>query len=70
MTKNKNRSSNDYVRYSALAFEMFALILAAVLGGRWLDEYWGLENPIMTLILSLTSVIVAIFLLIRTLTSR
>ncbi|WP_366916702.1 AtpZ/AtpI family protein [uncultured Microscilla sp.] len=70
MTKNKNKSSNDYVRYSALAFEMFALILAAVLGGRWLDEYWGLENPIMTLILSLTSVIVAIFLLIRTLTSR
>ncbi len=70
MTQNKNKSSNDYARYSALAFEMFALILAAVLGGRWLDKQWGLENPIMTLILSLVSVIAAIFLLIRTLTSR
>lgn len=68
MTKNK--SSSDYARYSALAFEMFALILAAVLGGRWLDKYWELEYPIMTLILSLFSVIAAIFLLIKTLTSR
>lgn len=70
MTKNKNKSSNDYARYSALAFEMFALILAAVLGGRWLDKYWELKHPIMTLILSLFSVIAAIFLLIKTLTSR
>ena len=70
MTKNKNKSSNGYARYSALAFEMFALILAAVLGGRWLDKQLGLETPVITLILSLVSVIAAIFLLIRTLTSR
>jgi len=67
MTQNKNKSSNDYVRYSALAFEMFALILAAVLGGRWLDKQLELENPVFTLILSLVSVIAAVFLLIKSL---
>ncbi len=67
MTQNKNKSSNDYVRYSALAFEMFALILAAVLGGRWLDKQLELTHPVFTLILSLASVIAAVFLLIKSL---
>lgn len=70
MTKNKNKSYNNYARYSALVFEMIVLIVAAVLGGKWLDEQLEFDTPVFTLILSLVSITGALFLFIKKLTSR
>lgn len=65
MTQNKNKSSNDYVRYSSIAMEMVILIVASVLGGKWIDKQLALETPVFTLILSFGASIGAIFLLIK-----
>lgn len=61
---------NNYARYSGLAFQMFTIIGGAVWLGRSLDKYWELKFPVTTLILSLSSVILSMFFLIRSLTRQ
>lgn len=40
-------------------------ILAGVYGGKYLDEYWGLETPIFTLILSMLGLALAMYIIIK-----
>lgn len=40
-------------------------ILAGVYGGKYLDEYLGLETPIFTLILSMLGLALALFIIIK-----
>ena len=64
--KNKNKKNlNDYAKYSGIAFQMGIIIFAGVLGGKKIDEYFSLETPIFTLILSLLSVGLAIYISIK-----
>ena len=44
---------------------MFAVILAGVYGGKWLDEYFSLTSQICTISLSLLSVFAAIYIAIK-----
>ena len=44
---------------------MIAIILAGTYGGMKLDEYFGLETPIFTLVLTLASVGLAMYVIIR-----
>ena len=65
----KKRQFNDYARYSGMAFQMLAIILLGVFGGFKLDE-WLNTKPILTIILSFCSVILAIYYVTRDLLKK
>ena len=61
----RKRSLDDYARYSSIAFQMLAIILAGVFGGIKLDQWLKFETPIFTILLSILSVILAIYYVTR-----
>ena len=63
-TKKQVNKLGQAARYSGLAFEMFAIILAAVFGGIKLDENLQ-TTPVFTAILSLLGVVAAIYFAIK-----
>lgn len=63
--KNNKSSLKSYVQYSGMAFQMAAIIVIGTLGGYKADQYFGFEKHILTLILSLLSVIFAIYFAIK-----
>ncbi len=66
--KNKNdfkNSLNNYAEYSGIAFQMAAVIFIGTWGGYKLDIFFNFENHILTLILSLLSVVLAIYVAIK-----
>jgi predicted MFS family arabinose efflux permease len=65
MKKRSNNPLHDYARYSSIAFQMLAIICGGIFGGYWLDKWlkWGF--PVFTLVLSLFSVALAIYVVIR-----
>jgi ATP synthase protein I len=71
--KNRKKSNNDglnsYARYSGMAFEMIAIILAATYGGIKLDELAD-SKPLFTAILSPLGVVAAIYIVIRDLLKK
>lgn len=69
MTKEKNNKSNKpkfdgYIKYSGIASQMMIIICAGVFGGLKLDEYCQ-TKPIFTAILSVISVLFAIYYSIK-----
>ncbi len=56
---------NNYIRYSGMAFQMLAVILAGTLGGRRLDRMLEFEFPVFTVSLSFISVLIAIYLVLK-----
>lgn len=66
---NPKRSLNNYARYSSIAIQMVVIIILGVFGGYWLDM-WLATAPIFTVILSLFSVVVAIYLVTKDLLKR
>jgi F0F1-type ATP synthase assembly protein I len=65
----KKQQINAYARYSGMAFQMLAIILLGVFGGLKLDE-WLNTKPILTIILSFCSVILAIYYVTRDLLKK
>ena len=62
----KNKENLKYLaKYSNLAFQMLAIILVGVFGGRKLDGLINTEFPIFTVILIPVSVILAIYFAIK-----
>lgn len=61
----KENSLNSYAKYSAIAFQMFAIIGVGSFIGIKIDQYFGNENSLWTIILSLCSTIFAVFFVIR-----
>ncbi|GAB2788531.1 hypothetical protein GCM10027275_36810 [Rhabdobacter roseus] len=59
------RRTNNYAKYSALAFQMLGTILVFTYGGYKLDEWQQNQVPIWTLILSLGSIAASLYLFIR-----
>jgi len=55
----------SYAKYSGIAFKMAIIIVAGTLGGYKLDEYFSIEKHIITLFLSLLSVVLAIYVVIK-----
>ena len=71
--KNKKldtSSLKSYAKYSGIAFKMAIIIVLGTVGGYKLDEYFGFEKHILTLILSLLSVVFAIYIVIKDLIKK
>ena len=65
--KNSKKKSPlpNYAKYSAMGFQMAAIIALGVWGGTTLDKYFQNKFPAFTLILSLLSVIGGIYWAIK-----
>lgn len=61
----KNKQPNEFLRYSGMATQMIAIILASVFGGIKADEYFGNEKPILTAILTVFGVFLSIYFVIK-----
>lgn len=59
--EKKKKSLDSYTRYSSIAFQMLIIILIGVFGGVKLDAWLKLTVPVFTIILSISSVILAIY---------
>lgn len=57
----KKNYLNNYAKYSSIAFQMLAIIILGVFGGIKLDEWLKMKFPVFTVVLSLLSVVVAIY---------
>ena len=63
--KLPKRQFDSYIKYSALATQMIAIMVMGVLGGRKLDQWLELKYPIFTLVLTLLSVFFAIYFAVK-----
>ncbi len=61
------RQINEYVKYSGLAFQMAALLLAGYWIGGKIDHWLNLSVPVFTILLMVSSVILSIYSLIKSL---
>ena len=68
--KSGLRSSREFIKYSNIAIRMIVIILVGVYAGIKLDEYFQLNTAIFTLILSLLSVVVAMYVIIKEITTK
>jgi hypothetical protein len=60
--KEKNKKDSPlkfYAKYSTLAFQMIAIILAGAFGGRAIDNRLEWEFPVFTLVLTLLAVTIS-----------
>ncbi|NOY37810.1 MAG: AtpZ/AtpI family protein [Chlorobi bacterium] len=64
LKKSKNQL-DQYVKYSGIAMQMAVIIFLGVFGGMKIDRWLKLEIPVFTLILSLSSVTLAIYIAIK-----
>lgn len=70
MKKRKNKDDkksgiNSYARYSGIAFEMLGIISLGTFAGIKIDEKRNAEFPLFTTILSLVSVFIALFVVLK-----
>lgn len=65
MSKKEKRQLNNYAKFSSLAFQMFAIIGLGSFVGVKLDEYYPNQHNLYTLILSLSSVLISLYYIIR-----
>lgn len=71
MKAKENRSNrekeppNHFLKYTGIATQMAVVICGGVFGGIYLDERLGLQTPWFTIIGSLLSVGVALYLTIK-----
>jgi len=63
--KSKRSQLNNYGRYSGLAFQMIAIILAGVFGGMKLDDLVKWEYPVFTLVLTILAVILSMYYAVK-----
>lgn len=61
----KKSQLNNYARFSGIAFQMIAIIALGSYGGVKLDELYPDFYPMFTLVCSLASVAVAMYLVIK-----
>ena len=64
MTADPRKNLNDYARYSSIAIQMLVIILAGVFAGFKLDQ-WLHTRPILTVILSIVSVALSIYVVTK-----
>lgn len=56
---------NNYIKYTQMGFQMAIIITLGAFGGKKLDEYYQLQKPIFTIILSLLSIAVALYVALK-----
>ena len=62
---SKKRPLNEYARYSAMGFQMAAIIFVATWAGVKLDDYLSLKIPVFTLTFSILSVVLSMYYFIK-----
>ncbi|WP_027126216.1 AtpZ/AtpI family protein [Gelidibacter mesophilus] len=65
MLPKKDNQFNSYAKYSGIAIQMFVIIGIGSFIGVKLDDYNENTNNLWTIVLSLTSTIIAIIFVIR-----
>lgn len=63
--KKSPNSFNAYAKYSALGIQMALIIGGGCYGGYKLDEYFKNTTPIYTIILSLLSIAIAMYIVLK-----
>ena len=63
--KRKQKSVNQYLRFTGIVFQMMAIIGAGTWFGIWLDGQREEEGQLFTIIFSLLSVFAALYLVIK-----
>jgi F0F1-type ATP synthase assembly protein I len=63
-------SSREFIKYSNIAIRMIIIILAGVFAGLKLDEYLEMKTSIFTLIFSIVAVVMAMYVIIREISSK
>jgi hypothetical protein len=61
---------NAYVKHSSLAIQMMVIIAGGTYGGFRLDKFLGWKFPVFTVVLSLLSVVAAIWFAIKDLLKK
>lgn len=64
-TSEPPKPPKNFYSYSTIAVKMIAVILAGVWSGITLDDWLGLKFPVFTLVFSLISVGLAMYIVIR-----
>lgn len=72
--KNPNKKLpgrlSDYAKYSSIAFQMIAVILFCIWGGIQLDKLIAFKFPVFTVVLSILSVFIALYLVLKDLLKK
>lgn len=64
--KKNKKAPSELVKYSAIGFQMIAIIVVGILGGMKLDKWiTSVEFPVFTVVLSISSVIYATYFAIK-----
>ena len=63
--KNQPDDRNAYMKYATMGTQMIIIIGLGVFGGYSLDKHFGWKVPVFTLVLSLLSVAIAIYLSVK-----
>ena len=69
-TPSNQKPPNNYMRYSNMGFQMVVIIGLGVWGGIKLDQVTHLKFPVFSIVLSLISVVVAIYFVVRDLLKK
>lgn len=56
---------NAYAKYSGLGVQMAVIIGGGCYGGYKLDEYYKNETPVFTIVLSLVSIAIAMYIVLK-----
>ena len=70
LKETAKKSTNAFMRYSGMAFQMIAVLLIAAYAGQWLDKHFQNEQPWFTLVLLLIGVTASMYLIIKTVTKN
>ena len=69
--KTKKREYlNQYVKYSTVGFQMIAIIAGGALLGDWLDEKYNDSGRLYTIVFSLLSIFLALYLALKELLKK
>lgn len=63
--RKKKKYLDNYARYSSIGFQMLAIILLGVFAGIKLDQWLEMKFPVFKVILSILSVILAIYYAVK-----
>lgn len=63
--KQPPKPLNAYAKYSAVGIQMAVIISGGCYGGFKLDEYYKNTTPIFTIILSLLSIAIAMYIVLK-----
>lgn len=67
---SQNRPLNQYIKYSTIGFQMAIIIAGGAFLGQYIDQQQGWENHPATIVLSLLSIFLALFLALRELLKK